>query len=96
MDLVFHRYANPFLLLNGMIQTGSLSGFIDVFMKQQTEEQEWEYYLHKVFDKSFNEFKNNVDTEAKNSLARREFNVETTIQESIDIENMDFEIIPEN
>jgi uncharacterized protein (UPF0332 family) len=96
MDLVFHRYANPFMLLNNMIQAGTLSGFIDMFMKQQTEEQEWEYYLHKVFDKSFNEFKNNVDTEAKNSLALKNFNVETTIQDSIEIANMDFEIIPEN
>ena len=65
-------------------------------IRRHMEEQEWEYYLHKVFDKSFNDFKNNVDTEARNSLARREFNVETTIQESIDIANMDFEIIPEN
>ena len=95
MDLLFHRYASPFLLLNGMIHTGYFPEFVDQFMKQQTEEQEWEYYLHKVFDQSFNEFKNNVDTEAKNSLARKEFNVEKTIQTSIDIANMDFNFIPD-
>lgn len=60
MDLLFSRYASPFELLNQMIGMGSFSRFIDEFgeirRREKEDRTEWEYFLHKVFGKSFNEF----------------------------------------
>lgn len=70
-------------LLNGVIAAGQLSEFVDLIIKKREEERDWEYYLHKVFDKSFNDFMDDVDREAHDSLARQTFDVETTLQDSI-------------
>lgn len=60
MDLLFKRYASPFILLDGMILTSSLHNFLIDFCKIVKEEQEdklnWEYFLHKVFDESWESF----------------------------------------
>lgn len=72
-------------LLNGVIAAGQLSEFVDLIIKKREEERDWEYYLHKVFDKSFNDFMGDVDREAHDSLARQTFDVETTLQDSMDL-----------
>lgn len=72
-------------LLNGVIAAGQLSEFVDLIIKKREEERDWEYYLHKVFDKSFNDFMDDVDREAHDSLARQTFDVETTLQDSMDL-----------
>ena len=56
MDLLFKRYASPFLLLDGFIVTNSLNNFIDDFLDFVKEDDEWEFFLHKVYDKNWNEF----------------------------------------
>ena len=60
MDLLFKRYASPFLLLDNLIQTSSLSEFIDDmfnFINKETQERtQWEFFLHKVYDESWNDF----------------------------------------
>lgn len=56
MDLLFKRYADPFSLLDGYIQTGRFCEFIDAFAAQKIEDDRWEYFLHKVWDKSYAEF----------------------------------------
>lgn len=56
MDLLFKRYASPFILLDNLIATNSLSDFIDDFSKFISEETQWEFFLHKVYDKSWKEF----------------------------------------
>ena len=70
MDLLFKRYASPFVFLNSMIQTNKFSEFVDEFMKILHEEKEektkWEYFLHRVFDKSFNEFKEEIKVNQDN------------------------------
>ena len=52
MDLLFKRYASPFLFIDGMMQTGRFSEFVSDFVKAINEENEekttWEIYLHKV------------------------------------------------
>lgn len=64
MDLLFKRYASPFLLLDEVIKTCRFSEFISRFVvilneesEKESEEILWEYYLHRVFDKSFSNFK---------------------------------------
>ena len=60
MDLLFVRYASPFVLLDGLILTNSLNNFVDDFFDFINEDREWEFFLHKVYDKSWSEFSNDM------------------------------------
>lgn len=55
MDLLFSRYASPFLLLDQMILTDRFSAFVSELLRIRNEEKDeqtlWEFFLHKVFDK---------------------------------------------
>ena len=79
-DLIYHRYASPTTLLNEVIAAGQLSEFIHLVIKKREEERDWEYYLHRVLDKSFNDFVNEMETETQ---TRQTIDVETTLQDSI-------------
>ena len=61
MDLLFVRYASPFILLDGLIMTNSLNSFVDDFFDFINKEREWEFFLHKVYDKSWSEFSNDIE-----------------------------------
>ena len=90
MDLLSKRYASPCFVLNGIIQTGRLPEFVDEFMQiTQTEKEDqvnWEFFLHKVFEGSFNDFleKQKINRQNQKLSART---IETTIQHSNDILN---------
>lgn len=62
MDLLFKRYASPFELLEAYISTGRFAEFVLGFIRMNNEEMElkfeWDFYLHRVFDKSFDEYRN--------------------------------------
>ena len=60
MDLLFVRYASPFVLLDGLIMTNSLNSFVDDFSDFINKDREWEFFLHKVYDKSWSEFSNDM------------------------------------
>ena len=60
MDLLFVRYASPFVLLDGLILTNSRKNFVDDFFDFINEDREWEFFLHKVYDKSWSEFSNDM------------------------------------
>ena len=60
MDLLFSRYASPFVLLDNLIITNSLNSFISDFIGFVREDNEWEFFLHKVYDKSWSEFTDNI------------------------------------
>ena len=90
MDLLFQRYASPFIFLDGMLQSGRFVEFVETFVKTTNEEKEkeyeWEFFLHKVWNKSFKEFKEEKETNEKNrNLTARA--IETTVQNSMDILN---------
>ena len=59
-DLLFSKYASPFLLLESVISMGRLCEFISNLIEAENESKLWEYFLHRVFDKSYAEFKNSV------------------------------------
>ena len=65
MDLLFKRYASPFLLIGQLILTNGLDKFIDdlfEFMGEEKQEQtKWEFFLHKIYDKSWKEFCNEIE-----------------------------------
>ncbi|WP_195547818.1 hypothetical protein [Holdemania sp. 1001095H_141210_F2] len=86
MDLLFKRYANPFLLLDNMITTGRFLEFILELIDIQNDEKIHDVWIHKVFDKSFDDFKKLV-FESKEIADVDNQNVETTIKESFEILN---------
>ena len=64
MDLLFKRYASPFVLLDSFILTNSLNNFVsdffDFVIEDRKEKTEWEFFLHKVYDKSWSEFRSGI------------------------------------
>ena len=44
------------ILLNQELENGELADFVTEVMKIKQEENLWEFYLHRVFDKSFEDF----------------------------------------
>ena len=84
MDLLFKRYASPFSILDGYIQTSRLCDFITVFCKQKAEDDKWEFYLHKVWDKSYPEFCEALKT-SQELHNMSEDNIKTTIEKSMNI-----------
>jgi hypothetical protein len=84
MDLLFKRYASPFSILDGYIQTSRLCDFIDVFCKRKIEDDRWEFFLHKVWDKSYPEFCEALQT-AQDLHNMSEDNIKTTIEKSMNI-----------
>lgn len=89
MDLLFKRYASPFLLLDGMLGTGRFTEFILKFIDTQNEETIYDLWLHKVHDKTYQEFKDQIMQAATPATP---VNLETTIRES---ENILKSFIPE-
>lgn len=79
MDLLFHRYASPFLLLDQIILFGDLSDFISEVWEIRDEEIQWQYFLAKVFDKSFDDFKESI--KSQKGMSQEE--IETTIKDSM-------------
>lgn len=87
MDLLFKRYASPFILLDNLILIGSSSSFIDDlidFINEEKEEQvQWEFFLHKVFDKSWKEFCDEVSQ----PIVNKEIDLGATVKKSKDMLN---------
>lgn len=69
MDLIHKRYASPFPLLDSLIENRQFDEYVQFLLNKEAEDKNdrmlWEYYLHKVFDRSFDEFKK--DTLAKSA-----------------------------
>jgi len=63
MDLLFKRYANPYIFLDSMLESGCFDEAVSKIWKFDQEDISWEYFLHKVWDKSFDEFKNEISLE---------------------------------
>ena len=84
MDLLFKRYADPFTLLTGYIQTSRFCEFINLFCEQKIEDERWEYFLHKVWDKSYSEFCKTLQL-SQDLQTMSDADMEATIQKSMDI-----------
>lgn len=84
MDLLFKKYADPFSLVDGYIQTSRFCEFIDAFCEQKIEDDRWEYFLHKVWDKSYLEFCETLQV-SQDLQAMSESDVEATVKRSMSI-----------
>ena len=60
MDLLAQRYASPFLMLDEFIRLHQLHDFVIEILKtiadEKIHEARWQFYLHKVFDMSFDDY----------------------------------------
>ena len=65
-----------------MLATGRFAEFVHEFVRLENEKEEektiWEFYLHRVYDKSFVEFKQSLHPNAKPTKK----DLETTVNES--------------
>lgn len=68
MDMLFRRYANPMVFMNGMIKARRFTEFVDELLKLYKEDKEeekekilWDLWLHRVFDKTFSDFVRSQD-----------------------------------
>jgi DNA topoisomerase IB len=70
-----------------MISTGRFFEFVKEFVKTHNEEQEdktiWEFWLHKVFDKSLEEFKESI--KKTNTAAPTQKELKETVQATFDM-----------
>lgn len=75
--------------MNGMIRAGKLCEFVEGLVKRYNDEQRekviWEVWLHRVFDKSYPEFVESLDTQGKETATQEE--VQTILEESENILN---------
>ena len=90
MDQVSKRYSDPCFFMNGMIQSCRFEEFVSEFVKTVNEEKEneldWEFFLHKVYEGSFQDFRESLktDKEHKNMTMK---DIEATVQDSLSILN---------
>ena len=58
--MLFQRYASPMVILDKMIQTGRFLEFVCEFIRLRNEDLEdqtkWEFYLHKVFNMTYQDY----------------------------------------
>lgn len=85
MDLLFKRYASPFLLVDQMLLTGQFSTFVTEIFDFDSDERLWNIFLHKVEGQSFNEWKASLGQESNQKMTKNE--IEATINDSFDILN---------
>lgn len=87
MDLLFKRYASPFLLVDQMILTGNFTEFVAKAVELDADERLWQFFLHKVDEeKSFNDWKASVvDQQAETQMSDDE--IKATVQSSFLILN---------
>lgn len=78
MDLLFSKYANPYLLLDQVIEEKRLIEFIYEFASAKREQEMIDVWLHKVFDKPFNEFKQGIVKQPKPSKQSLKATVENS------------------
>ena len=91
MDLLFKRYASPYIFLDGMIQTERFAEFVTEFIRTNNEEKEdsakWEFYLHKIqADCSYKDFIEELENNQQNQNLSKS-DIESTVQNSLNILN---------
>ena len=68
--------------MDEMIKTRQLSEFVSKLLSKVNEDTQWEYWLHKVFDRSFEDYQAECKNNNKQSLAMTDEQVDATIKKS--------------
>lgn len=85
MDLLFKRYASPYLLVDEMILAGQFSDFVTRLTEYDADQNLWEFFLHKVDGQSFNDWKASLGAEQSSQMSNDQ--IETTVNDSYFILN---------
>lgn len=90
MDLLFKRYASPFSFVNGMIKSGRFQEFVvefaDTIRKEKEEKKSWEFFLHKVWEGTYQDFTSDIENN-KRDMTMTKQTIETTVNHSLNILN---------
>lgn len=83
MDLLFSEYASPFLLVDQFIGVRMFSEFVTESIAIRNDKELWQFFLHKVENQSFNEWKaslpgNEPDDEEIETTIAKSFNLLNT------------------
>ena len=81
MDLLFSKYASPFLFVDLMISNGRFSDSIDAIWEAENEKRNWEFFLHKVHGISYSEFLDSINGNRSEPVEP----LETTVKNSAEI-----------
>lgn len=83
---MFKRYSNPFSLFDELIESNQFNDFIITLNTKYIEDIEYDLWLHKVYDKSFEEFKKDIQLSSDAQAGYMdEDDVKTTVKKSKDI-----------
>lgn len=87
--MLFKRYASPMTMLDKMIQTGRFLEFVCEFIQIQNDEMmdqtRWEFFLHKVFNMTFQEYLAQTEgTDGAGDMMTQDA-LEATVKESVGI-----------
>lgn len=89
MDLLYQRYASPFDFLNRIIRYKRLTEIVEFIVLDEyetiSEQKTWEFYLHRVFDKTYAEFKEEINSDNTESHQMNADEFKTTFDYSISI-----------
>ena len=84
MDLLFKRYADPFSLLDGYIQTAQFCDFIRAFCEYKCEDDRWEFFLHKVWNMTYAQYLAELHT-SQGAQSMSDEEIEATVKKSMAI-----------
>lgn len=76
-------------LLQQMLQTGDFSQFIDdlgqIMWQEKADKQRWDFWLHRVYDRSFEDYLNDCEAAMQQEEASENVNLETTVKNSFEM-----------
>ena len=85
MDLLFKRYASPYLLVDEMILAARFSDFVGSLEDFEQEDRTWQFFLHKVEGQSFEEFKGSLGGQQSKTFEMTKSDIEATVVNSFEI-----------
>ena len=86
MDLLFSKYASPYIFLDDLIANGDFFNWVIEFINAENERQIWDMWVHRIFDKTYEEFRRSVLELAQPKEVTEE-QIETTVADSRSILN---------
>ena len=80
MDLLFKRYANPYLILDEVIEQERLVEFVYELDLIKQDEKIFDIWLHKIYDKDYVDYKESCMPKTKPKISND--NLEAAVKNS--------------
>lgn len=84
MDLLHHRYASPFLLIDQFILVSGFSGWIDGFLRLYNQDLLWQVWLYKISEQGWLDFKTMYENAPQTPSGGSSVSVETIVAGSFE------------